>query len=62
MAKRYDVEIVSAETGEEKSQPFLLQGQVMDLVRKMAVGDSLVINRTEDSQAFEGSTRWTTAI
>jgi hypothetical protein len=49
--KRYNVEVVSAETGEEKTQNYLKGSQVLTLVTQMEVGDALVINRTEDSES-----------
>lgn len=51
MAKRFDVEVVNSEAGEETTQNYLVESQVRDLFRKMKVGDALVINRTEDSSS-----------
>lgn len=47
--KRFNVEVVSAETGEEETQNYLTYSQVTTLMLKMKEGDALVINRTEDS-------------
>ena len=54
MAKRFDVQVVDSETGEESTKPYMIEMHVLTLVHKMKVGDALVINRTEDSVAPDG--------
>lgn len=51
MAKRFNVEIIDVETGQETSRNYMLEMHVLTLVRQMKAGDSLVINRTEDSSS-----------
>lgn len=50
---RFNVEVVTAETGEESAKNYLTGAEVDALRSKMKDGDALVINATEDAGAEE---------
>jgi hypothetical protein len=54
VAKRYNLEIVDSETGEERTVNWAVEHMVLGYFRKMKEGDALVINRTEDSHGEGG--------
>lgn len=43
-SRKYNIEFISAETGEEKSQPYLSFGEVETLILGMQEGDTMVVN------------------
>lgn len=53
MAKRFNVEVNSVETGEAVPKNYILESQVLSLVRSMKEDDELVIQRTRDSSPNE---------
>lgn len=50
---RFNAEIVSAETGEETQENYLMYGQVLKLLRNMKEGDALVLNTVAGPEAGE---------
>lgn len=53
MAKRFNVEVNHVATGEPEQKNYILEHEVLRLVRTMAEDDELVIQRTRDSSPQE---------
>jgi hypothetical protein len=45
---RYNLEICTAETGEEDTQNYVTLSEVFQLLRLMKEGDSIVVNAVKD--------------
>ena len=48
--KRFNIEVIPVETGEEVQHLYLTQQQVMNFIRAMHPGTDIIVHRVVDSQ------------